>query len=483
MVEAQIITNSVTYAIIPTVLIPLTVVSVGVSVAATFIAGLFGVTLRSDGPKRLLELLLKPKIILSALTLNIVILGCYYGYQYFENKSEFVWLIKKNNPINLVKENMPYANYLSHQNNFSFSTSPPATVSSIKTIWTIKLPKGPFRSAAIGSNSLFYGTNDMNTYELNQDDGSVIRKFYIGTVVSPNPIIWNNQLIMGEGSHHTHHARIYAFDLNTSQYLRSYETKGHTEASPTIATHNGKELMFLVAGSDGLHAVDPNTMKKVWHANDGHIDASILEVNGNIYAATGREKGDAKKHKSYAVSYEFENGAIRWKRELPASSWMKPTYVDNNICFIMGEIYFPSKFGGLSCFDEISGEPTANFRTLTPIVSRPVTIGKFIYTADLSGNVCKFNIPDNKKEWCYQSGSKSKALTSVSYDPKRNLVIYPSTDTGLHIINPLTGKLIYHWFPSEQEGSWNSTYAGVTVTPSGWYTADKTGLIRKIRPM
>ena len=51
--------------IVPTVLIPLTLVSMGISVIATFIAGLFGVKLKAEGPKRLLELLFKPKILIS----------------------------------------------------------------------------------------------------------------------------------------------------------------------------------------------------------------------------------------------------------------------------------------------------------------------------------------------------------------------------------------------------------------------------------
>jgi len=483
MVEAQIVVDNFYYGIIPTVLIPLTFLSVGVSVIATFVAGLFGITLRSDGPKRLLELLLKPKIILSALTLNVIILGFYYGYQYYKNKSEFIWVIKKHNPANLIMENTSYPNYLGHKNHFVMSATKPVDVKSIKTLWTTKLPKGPFRAAAISGGSLFYGVNDLHTYEVKEEDGSIVRKFYLGTVVSPAPVIWKNKLVLGEGNHATHHARIYFFDLKTGEYLSSYPTKGHTEASPNISTFNNKELMFVVSGSDGIHAVNPYTMEKVWHANDGHIDSSPLVVNGAVFTGTGREKGDAKKHKSFAVAYEFETGSVRWKREIPASSWMKPNYVGNNICFVMGEIYFPSQFGGLSCFNEKTGEPTANFRTLTPIVARPVTIGNFIFTADLSGNVCKFNIPEGKKEWCYSSGSKGKSLTSISYDSKRNLVLYPSTDNGLHILDPRSGRLVYHWLPTEQEGPWQGTYAGVNVTPSGWYVADKTGLIRKINPM
>ena len=61
--------------IIPTVMIPLTLVSVGISVVASFIAGLFGIKLKMEGPKKLLEVLLKPKVLATAFMLNAIIMG------------------------------------------------------------------------------------------------------------------------------------------------------------------------------------------------------------------------------------------------------------------------------------------------------------------------------------------------------------------------------------------------------------------------
>ena len=61
--------------ILPTVMIPFTLVSVGLSIFATFIAGLFGIQLKLEGPRKLLEVLLKPKVLLTALALNVLILG------------------------------------------------------------------------------------------------------------------------------------------------------------------------------------------------------------------------------------------------------------------------------------------------------------------------------------------------------------------------------------------------------------------------
>ncbi|NBO38699.1 hypothetical protein EBU99_08960 [bacterium] len=48
--------------IIPTVMIPLTALTVALTMVASFIAGLFGIRLKTEGPRRLLEVLLKPRV-------------------------------------------------------------------------------------------------------------------------------------------------------------------------------------------------------------------------------------------------------------------------------------------------------------------------------------------------------------------------------------------------------------------------------------
>lgn len=471
-------------SVIPTVLIPLAVVGVGLNIAATFIAALFGVKLRSEGPKRLLELLLKPKIILSAILLNVLVYGIYQGYLYYTNMSSFVFTIENNNKgIPTTVANKKYANYLGHKNSFSESDKVPANLSGIKIHWQTELPKGPFRAAAVSGDRLFFGTFDENAYEINQVNGKIERNFFLGTKVTPSPVIWNNKLVMGEGTHHTHRARIYFFDLATGKYSSSYTTKGHTEAQPVIASYNHKTLMLVVSGSDGLHAVNPDTMKAVWKQNDGHIDASVNVHNNKVYASTGREKGDAKKIKAFAVSYDFETGKKLWKSELPASGWMKPIVYKEKVCFVYGEIYFPSEVGGLQCFHQNTGEPLLGYRINQPIMARPILIGNHAYITDIKGTVCKLSLDSFDKKWCFSTNQKGKSYTTISYDQKRNLILYPSVSNGLYVINPNDGKLIYHWIPKDEQKKWSATYAAVTVTEEAWYLAHYSGLIRKISPL
>ena len=83
--------------IVPTVLIPLTMISVVISVVATFIAGLFGIKLKAEGPKRMLELLLKPKIIITAILCNGLFIGSVWLYQYIDNAPTFMFNINRVN--------------------------------------------------------------------------------------------------------------------------------------------------------------------------------------------------------------------------------------------------------------------------------------------------------------------------------------------------------------------------------------------------
>lgn len=476
--------TEVLYSVIPTVLLPLAMIGVGINVVATFVAGLFGIKLKSEGPKKILELLLKPKVIISAILLNLVIYGGYQGYLYFENMSSFIFTIENKNPGNQSAKTLSgYTNHLGHINRFEPSVEVSLPVKGIKTLWQTELKKGPFRAAAVSGDRLFFGTFDKNAYEIDSGSGEVVRNFNIGTKVTPSPIIWNNYLVMGEGTHHTHHARIYFFDIKTGKYVKSYQTKGHTEAQPIIATHNNQTLMFVVSGSDGIHAVDPTTLNRIWRNNDGHMDASVIVEGKSVYGSTGKEKGDAKKYKTYALSYDFSSGKTNWKREIPASGWMKPVLYKNNVCFIYGEIYFPSEIGGFQCFTKKDGLPEIGYRFLNPVMARPIVIGNSAFITDLKGHICKVAMDTHKKYWCFNSKSKGKSYTTVSYDQKRNLLLYPSVNNGLFVIDPDTGKKIYHWLPDEKEKKWSATYAAITVANDAWYVAHYSGLIRKITPL
>jgi outer membrane protein assembly factor BamB len=463
--------------IIPTVLIPFTLISVGLSVVATFIAGLFGIELKMEGPKQLLEVLLKPRFLISAVILNILFLGGFQVYQYVKDLPAFEFTIDRKHEVLAVKS--PYTNWTHRSNSSQSSLIKVPKKVQLKLDWEMKLPMGAFRSGALSSNSIFLGTDDGYIYEVDTRTGKRVRRFYIGTIVTPSPTISNNFLYSGEGTHDTHHARIYKIDLATGEHGQSFETKGHTEGQPVVAVHEGKEFLFAVSGLDGLHAVDTKTMKKVWSANPGHIDAAVRVENGVVYVGTGREKGDSKKYQTYTLAYDFITGKELWRNETPMSSWMEPAITSKYACFIMGEIYFKTKMGGISCFNKKSGAPEFSILNDAPLIGIPYVLNDDLLYSDFTGKVCRINSETRTKSWCFETKAKGKQMTSVIYDNHRNLIVYTTSKNGVYFLNPDTGKQVYHF--DSKISKMKSTYAGASITKDNLILADIAGNVRSFK--
>lgn len=461
--------------IIPTVLIPFTMVSVGISVVATFIAGLFGVKLKAEGPRQLLEVLLKPRILISALVLNAVSIGGYKAYEHIKNLPAFMSTVTRNH--NAVKSDRVYTDLL-FRKNFASSNYSAQPAGKLKEIWTKKLKRGSFRGPTLSANSLFFATDKNFVYEIDKDSSKTLRSFYLGTSATPAPIIHEGFLYTGEGTHHTHGARIYKIDLKSGKHIAQYTTGGHTEGQPYIATHEGRTLLFAVAGKDGIHAIDPKTMKLVWKANPGHIDATVRVEGRFVYIGTGREKGDTKKHRAYAMAYDFLTGEVLWKNELQASSWMQPALTNKYVCFITGEIYFKSKISGLNCYSKISGKPVVSILSDSALIGIPLVLDNDIIYSDIKGRLCRVDTKTFKKKWCYNTNSEQKNLTSPSYNHYANVIIYPTADKGLFVISPKTGNLVQRYLPKDK--AWKFTYASALNDGKYIYIIDVNGLVRKL---
>ena len=472
--------NELVPMILPTVMIPFTLVSVGLSILATFIAGLFGVQLKLEGPRKLLEVLLKPRVLLTALVLNIVVLGGVQGWKWWINYPRLLRTIEAQSNKRATISSHNYLDVPTVVTNYPLSSKSVPTEVSIEQTWRVYTGNGSFRGATVSNNRVFTGNDDGIVSELDLRTGKTIRTFYIGTAASTEITIWNDLIFLGEGLHDTHHARVYRFNLKSGEFSGSYQTLGHTEAQPVLGTFKDESLVFGVAGADGIHAIDPLTMKVKWKANIGHSDAGVLVENGVVYTGSGREKGNDRKNKSYAAALDFKTGKVLWKRELSASSWMRPVIIEQNVCFITGEIYFPSERGHIVCLDKMTGSHTISHNTTSPIASTPKVIGNSILHSSINGVVCRFDLKEKKDLWCFDSKGKGYSLAGASYDPRKNVVLYPSRKNGLYILNPINGNLIKHWLPSEEEGEWKSTYADVTVSGEHWIISDNLGSVRSV---
>lgn len=444
--------------IIPTVMIPLTALSVALSIAASFIAGLFGITLKTEGPKRLLEVLLKPKILISGLVLNLLIIGGIQGYNYVKNMPAFLWKIQS------TQEKIAIPSDRIYEDRRQFDLMLPAAASvaqlgEVSELWKTVLPKGNFRSPVFRGGSIFVGTDDGYVYEINEKTGEIFRKFFIGGFVTPELTISDQTLFVGEGTHETHHARVYAFDLKSGKLRGQFNTKGHTEGQPVVGEWQGEKSLFVVSGSDGIHAVNPETLESKWHVNDGHIDASVLPFGGRVFAGTGREKGDSEKFRTYANAYEFASGKSIWQRELPASSWMSPVVWQDSVCFIFGEVYFTSGIGGVYCFKQEDGTPTMAFNLGEPQTGIPVVVGNQLFSTSSSGKICSLDLLAHSISWCHEVKNKGKSFSSPIYYPTLDTLVYASKDDGLWILDRQSGKVLKNLGSKD----WKSTYGAAGI--------------------
>ena len=468
-------------AIIPTVLIPLTALTVALTSLAGLVAGWFGIKLHTEGPKQFLEVLLKKRVLISMLVLNLTGWGIYKGFVYVDNMPSFLFTIDRYSKLTAKPSDQIYEDSRLRKHDFSDEILPFKKLSIILKKEK-KFPKGAFRSGVVSGNSIFYGMDDGFIYEIDKKTLEVKRKFFIGKQVTTRPVIFGNKIYAGEGNHNTHHARIYSFDLKTGRFINSFTTSGHTEGQPVIGNFKGKDLIFITAGADGIYALTPE-LKEVWHQVAGHIDASVSIENGIVYAGTGVEKGSQNDH-SYAVAYDYETGNPIWKKELPLSSWMHPVISLSDVCYVLGEIYLPSKVGQFYCLNKTNGAPHFSFSFDSPIASKPVYVKtakeELVYFSSLSGEVCGINLTKKEQMWCKKTSLKPTqyAFSSLDYDPLHKVLWYPSYDNGLMAITPGDGQSILHWRPDNQKSIWGVNSASVTVDNDHLYQMDLDGRLK-----
>lgn len=482
-------TRGISPGIIPTVLIPLTALTVGLSSLAGLIAGLFGVKLNTEGPKQFLEVLLKKRVIFSMIIMNLLGMGLYRGYNYVKTMPSFLATVNWQSNKNAKGSTETYPNELTRNHDYvgEIKTAHKIDLALIKEM---KLPQGAFRSAATSAGSLFYGSDDGHIYEIAQNSLEIKRKFFVGVSVTTRPVIFNHKIYAGEGNHLTHHARIYSFDLKTGKFINAFKTKGHTEGQQIITHFNNQNIMLATAGADGLYAINPDTMQEIWHVNDGHLDATPTIEENIVYFGTGVEKAKLS-DRSYAVARDLMTSKLIWKRELPISNWMHPIVAKNDVCFNLGEIYTPSTVGLLYCLNKKTGEPHFSIPFNAPIASLPYFISsgneEAVYLATMSGEVCAVSLDKKEKSWCKQTakdlskGADLYALSSLEYDAKRGILWYPSPDNGIFGLSAFDGNVVARWSPKEKETPWSEHYAAVNVVGDKLYHMDIDGHLRMIQ--
>ncbi|MCM2280885.1 MAG: PQQ-binding-like beta-propeller repeat protein [Bdellovibrionaceae bacterium] len=464
-------------AIVPTVVFPFVLVGAILSSLVTAIAGFFGVKWESETPRRLLRWILQPKVLLSAVALNLVVLGGYQLYKNFGYRSRPLWWIHYQNQPSTPSDRTYVDTWNINQrqaNDFAW------TGNRLVTGWKTQLPGSSFRGVAISGESLFTGSDDGYVYELDRHDGRVLRKFYVGRAVTPLPLIWNNTLFVGEGVHATTYARVYAFDLVTGKLRGAIQTRGHTEGDLVIGSHNGRTLLFIAAGADGLYAADPLSLQVAWHSPITHFDSGVLVHEGRVYASTGVEKGEAKAMSSlYAL--DFATGEILWQTDTAASGWGRPIVSGDSVCIGVGEIYQVKNYGQLACYRASDGANTRALNFRGPVFNTPLTIttstGARVLVTDFRRSACLTDLAQNAILWCHDLELKKPPLYASPAIAGSNILL--PTDVALKVLDLNTGRALLEWTP-EDGSKWGPTYAGLTLSGQEAYLVDRKGLIRQL---
>lgn len=478
LMEPMAILNSpeVQLAIVPTVVLPFTILGVLISVIATNVAAFFGYRLRAEGPRRLLELLLKPRVIISALSLNLLIYAGYEAFQFYNNYPAFMSTVRSQNRMNPPSDRV-YQNALLYTDKREpFAETRPVT--KITQQWSKAVGSGVFGGITVSGDSLFVGNALGEVREIDKHTGKQLRRFFIGTPVTPQPTVYKNWLIVGEGEHATHHARVYAFNLQTGKLDRTFQTKGHIEGNMVIYHYEGRDYLFVSAGKDGFYALNPETFKVYWHVKVSHTDGEIRVSDGVAFFTDAMEKGYYQGI-LHAYAVDLKTGKKIWKQTIPTSGWNNAIFHRNDVCFFLGEVYYKTDYGQLACYRQKTGEPTVTINMDQSQLRRPEHIGDYAVAAGIMGKVCRIHLDHLTMKWCVQTKMKFKRFYSWPAVDRYGNVAIPTHTEGLVVYRWSDGRRLLNWTPQADDKPWFFHANNVLIDGDTWYTADYRGILRK----
>lgn len=473
-------------AIIPTVVLPFTVLGMILTSIATWVAALFGVKLKAEGPKKLFEVLMKPKILLTGLVLNFVIYGLIQGGQHIYNGPYPLWWVKFQNSKPQISETQSQiaqnaltdaSAAVAGSSMSSTDISASKSISSVEVVWQNSIKEFVFGAPQVSGSLLYTGTDGGRLLEIDLKTGEQIREFQVGKPVMTSPVFWKQNVFVGEGIHTTHHARLYSFDLKNGTFVDAFETKGHIERAAVVVKDGERTLLLTPAGSDGIYAVDAETMKQYWHSSIGHVDSSPIADDERIYGGTGLEVGfEETPTKVFAL--DLHTGAVVWERALPTSVWSIPVLWNDYVCFGVGDVYKNTHYGQLTCLDRKTGKDYFAFNTTGALISKGTLLGDSLIVADFHGAIYQFNLKQKTLDWTIEVPTKGHNYSSVFVD-EHDRVILPGAE-GLYVYNRTDQKLIFTWKPKED---WKGTFTNVVPYKDLWILADRAGYVRALRPI
>jgi outer membrane protein assembly factor BamB len=458
-------------AIIPTFILPFTVLGMILTGLATWVAAFFGIKLKAEGPKRLFEILMKPKVLIWGLISNLVFYGVYAGSMFIYHGPRPLWL------IHLRNQNAGVSPQETSSKAPSATTAlRPRTLKGLETVWQTQVGAGVFGGITGSGDSLFMGTDGGRFLELDANTGAIRRNYWVGQPVMTEILLSGDFAYFGEGVHDTHHARYFKFDLHQGKITKSFSTRGHIERTATATTLDNQEVLLIPAGRDGVYAVKADSMEKLWQAKIGHVDSYPVTDGKQVFVGTGIEFG-FKDTRTKAYALDLLTGKVNWERSLPTSAWGKPIVWRDFVCFSVGDIYQNTKWGQISCYRQQTGEDGPSINLGGAVLAAPILIRDHLVLSDLQGTVYQVNLSEKKIDWRIQLPFKRKNYAAVQIDSEGHLIM--PADDGIYVYSLATQELLFHWQAPKE---WKTPYANVLFFKGLWVIADGRGQVFALRP-
>ncbi len=212
------------------------------------------------------------------------------------------------------------------------------------------------------------------------------------------------------------------------------------------------EVIYQLADSGVLNAIDKRNGRLVWSRRLGQLSAAAPAVTSNTVYATVLYSGHPHSP-GRVVALNSANGAIRWWRALPSGSESSPLLND-------GRVFFGSQNGTVYALDDRNGSLIWTYHAHDAVKASPTLSGGTLYFGDYSGRLQAISERSGRRIWI--SKSEGALLGSGTFYSTAAVVygrvFLGSTDGRVYAYDASSGRL--DW--AVQTGAY--VYASPAVT-------------------
>lgn len=196
-----------------------------------------------------------------------------------------------------------------------------------------------YYNGGVEGGMVFFGSNDTNFYALNATTGKLIWKYYVRTVYSETPTVYDGKIYLASGE-----AVLYCLDVVTTDILWTFKCDRDLYVVGPVAVKNDK----IIFGSYdcNVYCLDANTGDKIWSYENGQdFVRSSPAISGNdvVIAISAADEGG---NLTYLYCLDFATGKFKW-------CCASGTPIENTPVIINGAVYYSNKMGTIV---KLSGE-------------------------------------------------------------------------------------------------------------------------------